>query len=66
MKKQVIVYVDVPEFVGTVNLEGDLTLNDVIEEAITLPEFVYIDVEGRDDVEVQCEWSGVTCRDMPS
>lgn len=63
MKKQVIMYVDVPD-------DAPDGLAEVIETDIadSLPDSVYVETLGEDDddndeVEVALDWGGVTVRD---
>lgn len=64
MKKQVIIYVDIPDDAPTQDDVGD-SLNTAIEEAVeeVLPNEVYMVMSSDEEVEIALAWGGVTVRD---
>ncbi len=68
MKKQVIVYVDVPDDAPEESRGGE-SINTIIESYVEdqLPDSIYVEVPENeaetDEVEVLLQWGGVTCRD---
>jgi len=66
MKKQVIIYVDVPDDAPTEDTGGE-SLGSLIEQEVedNLPPAIYVTKsdDDSDDVEVALTWGGVTVRD---